>query len=66
MVLEAEPDKISIFKQWFSVIIFAANILVFIWQMMEEQCKMCDKWCKNNANNMTHDRGTIQDIWHMI
>jgi membrane associated rhomboid family serine protease len=35
MVLEAEPDRISFFKQWFSVIIFAANILVFIWQVMD-------------------------------
>ncbi len=35
MVLEAEPDRISFFKQYFSVIILAANILVFIWQLMD-------------------------------
>jgi membrane associated rhomboid family serine protease len=40
MVLEAEPDKISFFKQWFSVIIFAANILVFIWQVMDPSGQM--------------------------
>lgn len=35
MVLEAERDKIPFFKQYFSVIILVANILVFIWQMLD-------------------------------
>jgi membrane associated rhomboid family serine protease len=35
MVLEAEPDKIPFFKQYFSVIILAANIIVFIWQLLD-------------------------------
>jgi membrane associated rhomboid family serine protease len=35
MVYEAEQDKIPFFKQYFSVIILAANILVFIWQLMD-------------------------------
>jgi membrane associated rhomboid family serine protease len=35
MVLEAEPDRIPFFKQYFSVIILIANILVFIWQIMD-------------------------------
>jgi len=40
MVLEAEPDKISFFKQYFSVIIFIANIVVFVWQMMDPTGQM--------------------------
>ena len=35
MVLEAEPDKIPFFKQYFSVIILAANIIVYIWQFLD-------------------------------
>ncbi|MBD3216321.1 MAG: rhomboid family intramembrane serine protease [Candidatus Lokiarchaeota archaeon] len=35
MVLEAESDKIPFFKQYFSVIILIANILVFIWQLLD-------------------------------
>ena len=35
MVLEATDDKISFFKQYFSVIILIANIAVFVWQMMD-------------------------------
>lgn len=35
MVLEAESDKIPFFKQYFSVIILAANVIVFIWQIMD-------------------------------
>jgi membrane associated rhomboid family serine protease len=35
MVYEAEPDRIPFFKQYFSVIILAANILVFIWQIFD-------------------------------
>jgi membrane associated rhomboid family serine protease len=35
MVLEAESDKIPFFKQHFSVIILIANILVFIWQLLD-------------------------------
>ena len=35
MVIEAERDKIPFFKQYFSVIILAANIIVFIWQIMD-------------------------------
>lgn len=35
MVLEAESDKIPFFKQYFSVIILAANVLVFIWQFTD-------------------------------
>jgi len=35
MVLEAESDKIPFFKQYFSVIILAANIIVFIWQLSD-------------------------------
>jgi membrane associated rhomboid family serine protease len=40
MVYEAEQDKIPFFKQYFSVIILAANILVFIWQIMDPNGKM--------------------------
>jgi hypothetical protein len=35
MVLEATDDKISFFKQYFSVIILIANVAVFVWQMMD-------------------------------
>jgi membrane associated rhomboid family serine protease len=35
MVFEAESDKIPFFKQYFSVIILAANIIVFIWQLSD-------------------------------
>jgi membrane associated rhomboid family serine protease len=35
MVLEAENDKIPFMKQYFSVIILAANIIVFIWQLLD-------------------------------
>jgi len=35
MVYEAEPDRIPFIKQYFSVIILAANIFVFIWQIMD-------------------------------
>jgi membrane associated rhomboid family serine protease len=35
MVYEAETDKIPFFKQYFSVIILAANIIVFIWQLLD-------------------------------
>jgi membrane associated rhomboid family serine protease len=40
MVLEAESDKISFFRQYFSVIILIANILVFVWQMMDPTGQM--------------------------
>jgi len=40
MVLEAEPDKIPFFKQYFSVIILAANVIVFIWQLMDPTGQM--------------------------
>lgn len=40
MVYEAEPDKIPFFKQYFSVIILAVNILVFIWQLMDPAQQM--------------------------
>jgi len=40
MVYEAEPDKISFFKQYFSVIILIANIIVFIWQIMDPRGHM--------------------------
>ena len=40
MVLEAESDKISFFKQYFSVIILIANIAVFVWQMMDPTGQM--------------------------
>ena len=35
MVYEAESDKIPFFKQYLSVIILLANIIVFIWQMLD-------------------------------
>ncbi|MFX1365859.1 MAG: rhomboid family intramembrane serine protease [Promethearchaeota archaeon] len=35
MVYEAESDRIPFFKQYFSVIILIANIIVFIWQMLD-------------------------------
>ncbi|UCD00653.1 MAG: rhomboid family intramembrane serine protease [Promethearchaeota archaeon] len=35
MVYEAESDKIPFFKQYFSVIILAVNIIVFIWQLTD-------------------------------
>lgn len=40
MVYEAESDKIPFFKQYFSVIILIANIVVFIWQMLDPTGKM--------------------------
>lgn len=40
MVMEAESDRIPFFKQYFSVIILAANILVFIWQIMDPTGQM--------------------------
>ncbi|MFX0075306.1 MAG: rhomboid family intramembrane serine protease [Candidatus Hermodarchaeota archaeon] len=40
MVLEAESDKISFFRQYFSVIILIANIVVFIWQIMDPTMQM--------------------------
>lgn len=40
MVLEAESDKIPFFKQYFSVVILAANILVFIWQLLDPAGQM--------------------------
>jgi len=35
MVIEAEPDKIPFFKQYFSVIILIANIAFFVWQFTD-------------------------------
>ncbi len=35
MVYEAESDRIPFFKQYFSVIILIANIVVFIWQILD-------------------------------
>ncbi|MFX1327485.1 MAG: rhomboid family intramembrane serine protease [Promethearchaeota archaeon] len=35
MVYEAESDRIPFFKQYFSVIILIANIIVFIWQILD-------------------------------
>ncbi|MFX1326466.1 MAG: rhomboid family intramembrane serine protease [Promethearchaeota archaeon] len=35
MVMEAESDKIPFFKQYFSVIILVANIIIFIWQILD-------------------------------
>ncbi|MBY8984723.1 MAG: rhomboid family intramembrane serine protease [Candidatus Lokiarchaeota archaeon] len=40
MVLEAESDKIPFFKQYLSVIILAANVLVFIWQLLDPAQQM--------------------------
>jgi len=40
MVLEAENDKISFMKQYFSVIILIANILVFVWQLLDPTGQM--------------------------
>ena len=40
MVMEAESDRIPFFKQYFSVIILAANIIVFIWQIMDDAGQM--------------------------
>ncbi len=40
MVLEAEDDKILFMKQYFSVIILVANIVVFIWQLMDPAGQM--------------------------
>jgi membrane associated rhomboid family serine protease len=40
MVIEAEPDRISFFKQYFSVIILVANILVFVWQLLDPAGQM--------------------------
>jgi membrane associated rhomboid family serine protease len=40
MVLEAESDKISFFKQYFSVIILIVNIGVFVWQIMDPSGQM--------------------------
>jgi len=35
MVYEAESDRIPFFKQYFSVIILLANVIVFIWQILD-------------------------------
>jgi membrane associated rhomboid family serine protease len=40
MVMEAESDRIPFFKQYFSVIILVANIIVFIWQLMDPTGQM--------------------------
>ncbi|TKJ27685.1 MAG: hypothetical protein CEE42_01900 [Promethearchaeota archaeon Loki_b31] len=40
MVFEASDDKISFRKQYFSVIILVANILVFIWQILDPALQM--------------------------
>jgi membrane associated rhomboid family serine protease len=40
MVLEAENDKIPFMRQYFSVIILAANIIVFIWQLLDPAGQM--------------------------
>lgn len=40
MVYEAEPDKIPFFKQYFSVLILIANIIVFIWQFLDPAGQM--------------------------
>lgn len=40
MVLEAESDKIPFFKQYMSVLILAANIIVFIWQLSDPSGNM--------------------------
>ncbi|MFX0022437.1 MAG: rhomboid family intramembrane serine protease [Candidatus Hermodarchaeota archaeon] len=40
MVYEAESDKIPFFKQYFSVIILLANIIVFIWQILDPAQQM--------------------------
>jgi len=40
LVLEAESDKIPFFKQYFSVAILVANIIVFIWQLLDPTAQM--------------------------
>jgi membrane associated rhomboid family serine protease len=40
LVFEASDDKISFIKQFFSVIILVANILVFIWQVLDPTGQM--------------------------
>ncbi|MBY9015492.1 MAG: rhomboid family intramembrane serine protease [Candidatus Lokiarchaeota archaeon] len=40
MVLEATNDKISFFKQYFSVLILIANIGFFVWQLMDPSGQM--------------------------
>lgn len=40
MVYEAESDKIPFFKQYFSVIILVANVIVFIWQLLDPAGQM--------------------------
>ncbi|MFX1426951.1 MAG: rhomboid family intramembrane serine protease [Promethearchaeota archaeon] len=40
MVMEAESDRIPFFKQYFSVIILAANIIVFVWQILDPAGQM--------------------------
>jgi membrane associated rhomboid family serine protease len=40
MVYEAERDKIPFFKQYFSVIILVANVIVFIWQFLDPNGQM--------------------------
>jgi len=40
LVLEASDDKISFTRQYFSVIILVANILVFIWQILDPAGQM--------------------------
>lgn len=40
MVLEAESDKIPFFKQYFSVAILVANIIVFVWQLLDPTGQM--------------------------
>lgn len=40
MVYEAESDKIPFFKQYASVAILVANIIVFIWQLLDPNGQM--------------------------
>jgi membrane associated rhomboid family serine protease len=40
MVYEAESDKIPFFKQYVSVIFLVANVIVFIWQLLDPAGQM--------------------------
>ncbi|MHA1105998.1 MAG: rhomboid family intramembrane serine protease [Promethearchaeota archaeon] len=40
MVLEAEDDKVLFIKEYFSVIILVANIIVFLWQLSDPTGQM--------------------------
>ncbi|MHA2010260.1 MAG: rhomboid family intramembrane serine protease [Promethearchaeota archaeon] len=74
MVLEAENDRISFFKQFFSVIILVANIIVFVWQILDPAGQMhiefafvpSDFFAGRNLVNLVTSIFMHGDIVHII